>query len=111
MRLRSAVVSSAVVLCLGVATGAAAPAHAQPPVPDLFCRYTNGSIAFSVYLAGHRASGDMVSDQLTVSAAQIVFDVSKARTTLLQDFHVIIDRVSLKWTTDKPGWGGSCAKS
>ena len=101
----------AVLLSVALALGAASSARSQAPKPDLFCRYTNGSIAFEVFLAGHRASGDMVSDQLAVSAAQVVFDVSAKRTTLLQDFHVIIDRASLKWSTDKPAYGGNCAKS
>ena len=105
MRLRAALV-----LAMGLSPGIASAAHAQPHRWDLACHYANGSIAFTVNYAEHRASGDMVSDQVAVSAGQLTFDVSKTRTTLLQDFHVTIDRSSLKWTTDKPGWGGTCQK-
>jgi hypothetical protein len=42
--------------------------------------------------------------------SQIVFDVSESRTTLLQAFHVTVDRKSLEWATNKPGWGGTCRK-
>ncbi|MGZ3402365.1 MAG: hypothetical protein ACXWKN_03200 [Phenylobacterium sp.] len=102
----------AAMTCLALALAFGAPVRSQQsPRPDLYCRYTNGSSAFSVYLASHRTSGDMVSDQLSVSDAQIVFDVSAARTTLLQAFHIIIDRASLKWTTDKPGWAGTCSRT
>lgn len=83
-------------------------ARAQPTKWDLACRYDNGSLAFMVSYALHRASGDMVSDAISVSGGRITFDVSAARTTLLQDFHVSVDLGSLKWTTGKPGWGGVC---
>jgi hypothetical protein len=88
----------------------ASAADSQSPKWDLVCRYGNGSSAFEVSYAQHKASGDMVSDQLVVGSGQITFDVSAARTTLLQDFHVTIDRASLKWTANKPGWGGTCQK-
>ena len=94
----------------GLALSFASAASSQPIKWDMACHYTNGSIAFMVSLAQHRTSGDMPSDQLAISDAQIVFDVAAERTTLLQAFHVIIDRNSLKWTTQKPGTGGVCQK-
>ena len=99
------------VLATGLALASASAAHSQALTWDLFCHYDHGSIAFTVSYARHRASGDMVSDQLAVSDSRITFDVSAARTTLQQDFHVTIDRSTLKWTTDKAGWGGVCKRS
>ena len=101
---------AASVMAMGLGLVVASAAHAQPHPWDLVCRYDNGSIAFMINYAEHKASGDMVSDQLAVSAGRITFDVSETRTTLLQAFHVTIDRASLKWTTDKPGWGGTCKR-
>ncbi len=104
-------VAIAPAFAMGLGLVVASAAHAQPHKWDLFCRYDNGSIAFTVNYAEHKASGDMVSDQLAIGDGKIVFDVSASRSTLLKDFHVVIDRKSHKWTTDKPGYGGTCGRS
>ena len=90
--------------------GDGAPLDRHSHKRDLICRYDNGSIAFLFNNAEHKASGDLVSDPLAVSDGTITFDVSASRTTHLLDFHVTIDRASLKWATNKPGWGGTCQK-
>ena len=95
---------------LAFIAGIAPPAGAQTPKWDLVCNYTNGSIAFMANLAQKRSEGDMVSHQIAVTPGTIKFGVSAHDTTLLQDFEVTIDRASLKWTTNKPGWGGVCKK-
>jgi hypothetical protein len=79
---------------------------------DLECRYDNGSIAFLLNLANHKTLGDMVAhqQQIEVTNSGIKFNVVASETTLLQDFAVTVDRLSLKWSTNKPGWGGTCRK-
>ena len=102
----------AVILSVALASGGVSQAYAQPVHWDLECKYNNGSIAFLLNYAEHRTMGDMVAHahQVSISDSLIKFSVSASETTLLQDFDVTVDRASLKWTTNKPGWGGACRK-
>lgn len=92
--------------------GSVPPASAADPTPvwNLECRYDNGSSAFRVDYGARAAAGDLAAraGRVEISAREIRFHVAAGETTLLQDCDVRIDRTSLKWTTGKPGWGGSC---
>jgi hypothetical protein len=97
---------------IGLSLCATSAAQCQTPKWDLDCRYDNHSSAFMLNLATHRTLGDMVAHQhqIEVTSSTIKFNVVASETTLLQDFVVTIDRSSLKWSTNKPGWGGTCQK-
>jgi hypothetical protein len=88
------------------------PSALAAPTWDLVCRYDNGSLAFSLDSATGKGQGDMRphDQQLRKTDKTIEFDVKASETTLLQDFKVTIHLDTLKWTTNQPGWGGTCAR-
>ena len=79
---------------------------------DIVCRYDNGSIAFSLDSSTGKGQGDLRphDQQLRKSGQVLEFDVKASETTLLQDFKVTIHLDTLKWETNRPGWGGKCSK-
>jgi hypothetical protein len=106
MRIQTAIWAIGLSLCM------ISGAHGEVQKWDLECRYNNGSIAFLLNLANHKSLGDMIAhqQQVAITNSEIKFNVVASETTLLQDFVVTIDRLSLKWSTNKPGWGGTCRK-
>jgi hypothetical protein len=86
-------------------------AGAAPPF-DLVCRYDNGSIAFSLDTTTGKGQGDMRphEQKLRKTDKVIEFDVLAAETTLLMDLKVTIHLDKLRWSANKPGWGGQCSR-
>jgi hypothetical protein len=96
--------------CLPLLAGSTAVAAAAPS--ELVCRYDNGSIAFSLDTTTGKAKGDMRphEQKLRKTDKTLEFDVVASETTLLMDLKVTIHLDNLKWTANKPGWGGQCSQ-
>jgi|SRR5215469_2611248 len=100
------------ILAAGFVVGAMEAAQAQTPHWDLDCHYDNGSGAFLINIADKKTLGDMNAHNgsMNVTPGTITFSVAANDTPLLQAFEVTIDRASLKWSTNHPGYGGTCKK-